>query len=90
MVKLWSQEVNHETIVSIEMYSFMHYLRKINFKELAHWVVLNRCVQELHPMGLSLIQIMSSNKDNHALIKQKEGGMQTTPLGPGGGLDEIH
>lgn len=90
MAKLESQEVNLETIVSIKLYSFMHYLRKINFKGFAKWAVLNRCVQELHPAGLSLLQIVSSNKDNQALIKQKEGGMQTTPLGPGGGLDEIY
>ena len=71
MAKLESQEANLKTIVSIEMYSFMHYLRKIK-TGFTKWAVLNRCVKELHPAGLSLIQILSSIKDNQALIKQRE------------------
>lgn len=68
MAKLDQQENNLE-MVQLKLYSFHHYLRKINFKGFAKWSILNQCVKELHPQGLSLIEIIKINQENQRIAQ---------------------
>ena len=64
------------------MYSFCHYLRKIEFKGFAKWVILNECVKQNHPSGLSLIEVNRNNEMNG--IKEEKGKLLEH------GVDELY
>jgi len=57
-----SQEINLDSMVQLKLYSFCHYLKKINFKGFTKWVVLNQCIKEEHPQQLSLMDIIKNNR----------------------------
>ena len=56
--KLEEQETALSTVVQLKLYSFCHYLRKIDFKGYAKWCILNQSMQEEHPQNLSLFNII--------------------------------
>mmetsp|Transcript_4439 Transcript_4439/g.7562 ORF Transcript_4439/g.7562 Transcript_4439/m.7562 type:complete len:119 (-) Transcript_4439:1096-1452(-) len=58
MDTLEQQTSSLESMVQIKMYSFHHYLRTIDFKGFAKWCVINQSFQEVHPQGLSLLDIV--------------------------------
>lgn len=72
-----NQSQNLEQIVQLKLYSFVQFLRNIEFKGYAKWVVLNQTVAEVHPQRLSIQDINNQRGED-------EGNT------PGGIRDEIY
>lgn len=66
--KLEAQEENLGSIVTLKLYSFAHFLRIIEFKGFAKWIVLNQTLKEEHPENMTLEQI------SHQRNRPEEGG----------------
>lgn len=57
VAKLDQQEHNMDQVVSIKLFSFVQFLRVVEFKGYAKWIILNRATIENHPKKLGLIEI---------------------------------
>ena len=56
--KYEEQRSNLENIVEIKIHGFYHFLNEIDMKNLGKWCVINQVMQEMHPQGYSLIEII--------------------------------
>jgi hypothetical protein len=88
------QEYSLQNVVELKIYSFMHYLRCIEFKGYAKWCILNQSVKEEHPQGTDLFTIIENMEpekaDEHKFIDvYHRNGANLTPGEPVMG-DEIY
>jgi len=62
--KLEEQEKNLNGMVEMKLHSFHHYLKNVGFKGYGKWLAVNQAIKELHPQGLSLMEIIVTGKQD--------------------------
>ncbi len=62
MQRLDLQKDKFGTTANYKMFSFLTYLREINFKGFAKWYMLNMTVREFHPQKQSIEDIITSGR----------------------------
>ena len=50
----------------MKLYSFAHFLKLIEFKGYAKWVVLNQAVKEVHPQHLCIAEINNGRAEDNS------------------------